>query len=195
MATTAVPSGTRNTSQPLSAAFSMGAVFVTIGSLAFISVNNLPPREAYDHPISIAGGVVATIGILLLSLGLMRWRTTLPGWAVVTSAAGIWFAGPLAWSQSTVIVAAANNTDNQLFDDLFFESPWVFGGMAPKTVLCLIGFLGLAVAGWRQRTIPRPAAALGTAGIASVWPPYPPSLILASLAFFLIARTGVTSRE
>lgn len=196
MSTTVVSDQTQRRDSALSTALSVGAVFSTLGSLGYISMNSLPPREAYIHPVSIVSSIVATIGILILSLALVRWRTTLPGWAVIASAAGIWLAGSSAVAGWTVIVAAATNTDNELFDTLFFESPWVVGGMAPKSLLCLAGFLGLAISGWRQRSIPRFAAlVLGLAGIVSIWPPYPPGLILASLALFIIARAGVTSRE
>lgn len=179
----------------LSTVTAVGCVLATLGSAVYISLNGMEPREAFVHPLGIAAGMVTTVGILLLSLGLMRWRTALPGWAVVASAAGLWAAGATAWNQSTVTVAAAVKTDNELFRDLFFDAPWVLVSMAPKSLLCLVGFLALAISGWRNRSIPRPAAAvLGVAGVLSIWPPYPPGLILASLALFLIARAGMPTR-
>lgn len=196
MSTTAVSAETQNRSNALSTALSVGAVFTTLGSLGYISMNGLPPREAYIHPVNIVSSIVATIGILILSLALMRWRTALPGWAVITSAAGVWFAGATAVGDWTRAVAAATNTDNELYETLFFESPWIIAGQVPKSLLCLVGFLGLAISGWRQRSIPRSAAiVLGVAGVISIWPPYPPGLILASLALFIIARAGASSRE
>ncbi|MFC5728084.1 MULTISPECIES: hypothetical protein [Nocardioides] len=122
-------------------------------------------------------------------MGLLRWRTTLPRWAVLAAAAGVWFAGATAWALSTFVVAAAKGTTNAHFDDLFFNSPWVLWGMAVKSLLCFPALLGLAIAGWRQRSISRPAAvALGLAAVLSLWPPYPPGLIVASIGFALIAR-------
>lgn len=179
----------------LSTLTAVGCVLATLGSLAYVSLNGLEPREAFVHPLGIVSGTVTTIGILMISLGLLRWRTVLPGWAVVASAVGLWVAGAAAWTQSTVVVAAAANTDNDLFKDLFFDSPWVLASLAPKSLLCLVGFLALAISGWRHRSIPRPAAAsLGLAGLLSLWPPYPPGLIVASLALFLIARAGMPAR-
>jgi Na+/melibiose symporter-like transporter len=187
---------TRSSSKSLSTAFSVGAVLAIIGSLGFISLNGLSPREAYAHPVGIVTCILSAIGCLVLAFALMRWRTTLPGWAVVTSAAGVFIAAANAYAQGTVIVAAATNTDNELFNKLFFESPWTLGSMAPKSLLCLVGFLALAIAGWRQRSIPRFAAALlGIAGIVSIWPPYPPGIILASIALFLISRGPLEARS
>jgi len=184
-----------STESSLTTVTAVGCVLATLGSVVYISLNGMEPREAFVHPLGIAAGMVTTIGILLLSLGLMRWRTTLPWWAVIASAAGLWVAGAAAWTQSTVTVAAAVKTDNDLFRDLFFDSPWVLLSMAPKSLLCLVGFLALAISGWRNRSIPRPAAAvLGVAGVLSIWPPYPPGIILASLALFLVSRAGMESR-
>jgi hypothetical protein len=196
MSTLTAPAGTISHSRHLSAAFSVGAVLAVLGSLGFISLNSLPPREAYAHPVGIVTYALAAIGCLILAFGLMRWRTTLPGWAVVASAAGLVFAAASAYAQGTFTVAAAVKTDNELFDQLFFGSPWVLGGMAPKSLLCLAGFLTLAIAGWRQRSIPRSAATLlGVAGILSIWPPYPPGVIAASMAFLIISRGPTEARR
>jgi hypothetical protein len=196
MSTSTASAETQSAGKTLSAAFSIGAVLATVGSLGFISLNGLPPREAYVHPVSIVTCVLSAIGCLILAFALLRWRTTLPGWAVIASAAGMFFAAANAYAQGTVIVAAATKTDNELFNKLFFESPWTLGGMAPKSLLCLVGFLTLAITGWRQRSIPLSAAALlGVAGIVSIWPPYPPGIILASIAIFLISRAPLEARS
>lgn len=183
-------------------ALPLGAVLATAGSLGYIAMNGLTPREASLHPVGVAGTMSAALGCLILSLALVQWRTALPRWTILTSAAGIWFAGAVAWSHSTVIVAAATKTSNQEFDDLFFGDPWVLGGMAPKSVLCLIGFLGIALAGWRTHAVPRSAVGLFLlAGVVSMWPPFPPGLILVALALILVARAEsragrvVTSRD
>jgi hypothetical protein len=195
MATSTSSAAEVSTESSLSTVTAVGCVLATLGSIVYISLNGLEPREAYAHPLSIVSGAVTTIGIMLLSLALMRSRTTLPGWAVASSAAGLWVAGATAWSSSTVMVAVAVKTDNGLFEKILFNSPWLFVQMGPKSLLCLVGFLALAISGWRNQSISRPAAAaLGVAGVLSIWPPYPPGLILASLALFLIARAGMAPR-
>lgn len=167
----------------------VGAALAAVGSLGYVSLNSLPPREASLHPVGVVSAALTAIGCLALGMGLLRWRTTLPRWAVVAAAAGVWFAGATAWALSTFVVAAAQGTTNAHFDELFFNSPWVLGGMAVKSLLCFPAFLGLACAGWRQRSVPRAAAfTLGLAAVLSLWPPYPPGLIVAAIAFTLIAR-------
>lgn len=101
-----------------------------------------------------------------------------------------------AFADTTYGVAAALKTDNELFEELSFGSSWLLGGIAPKSLLCLTGFLAIAIAGWRRRSIPRTAAVLlGVAGILSIWPPYPPGLIVASIAFFIISRGPLEIRS
>lgn len=179
------PAPARSAAVPLLA----GASLATVGSLAYVALNSLPPREASLHPVGILGAAVTTVGCLVLGMGLLQWRTPLPRWAVVAGAAGVWFAGATAWALATFVVAAAQGTTNAHFDELFFNSPWVLGGMAAKSLLCFPAFLCLAVVGWRQGSIPRPAAlALGLAAVLSLWPPYPPGLVVAAIAFALIAR-------
>ena len=60
----------------------------------------------------------------------------------------------------------------------------------PNMVLCLVGFIALAVAGWRQRSLPRSSSVLLVlAGLVSVFPAYPPGLLLASAALFIASRS------
>lgn len=139
--------------------FLAGPALIVVGSLGFIALNGLPPREAYLHPVNVVASALAAVGCLIVSLALARWRTALPQWAVLASAAGVWFAGPVAWGQATITVAAAVNTDNATFRRAVLRvplGPWRDG----SEVLCLVGFLGLAIAGWRRRSVQRSAAVL-----------------------------------
>lgn len=190
MSATAITSDVQHRRQPMSTAFPLGAVLTTAGSLGYIATNSLPPREASLHPVGLAGSAVALLGCVILSLALVQWRPRLPRWAVVTSAVGVWFAGAIAWSFVTIVPVAAAGTTNEQFDDLFFGNTWALWSMLIKSTLCLVGFLGLAIAGWRSRSIPHAAAAVfALAALASIWPPFPPGLILASLALVLVARS------
>lgn len=170
---------------------SVGAVLMGAGSVGYMAMNAEAPREGFVHPLGILTSAVTAVGCMIVGLALARWRAGPPRWAVLASAAGIWFAGAVAWGQATFVVAAGTGIDNEQFDDLFFQSPWVLGGMAPKSLLCLLGFLGLAVAGWRRRVLPRSAAAgFGLAAILSIWPPYPPGLVVASASLVVVALHG-----
>lgn len=190
MSTTLVSREIRARRPHVSVALPLGAAMAVAGSLAYVAMNGRPPQEAYTNPIGIAGTMVAVLGCVVLSLALVERRTVAPRWAVVTSAAGIWFAGAVAWSYATVLVAAGTKVSNDEFVHLFLEDAWALGvGMAPKAVLCAVGFLGIAIAGWRARSIPRSVAGLfALAAVASLWPPFPPGLILGSIALVLLAR-------
>ena len=178
---------------PLSA----GSVLAALGAISFISViifyPDATPREAYKSAGSVAAGVLATCGLVIMVFSLVRWRTSLPAWAVLTAATGMFFTAANAWYFSTAINAAVSVTTDALFEDLG-DSPWFFATLAPKMGLCLVGFVGLAVAGWRQHSIPRSAAVLlALAGMASAaFPAFPPGVLLASIAFYLIAGSART---
>lgn len=181
----------------LGQAFGVGSVLAAVGSLGYIGLNFVGnAREAFAHPLGAVAGVIATTGVAILALALMRWRTELPVWAVVAAAAGMLGAAIGVWFWSVGIVGIASNTDDARFDELAW-SPWVIFGMyAPKIVFGLLGFGALAVTGWRTRAIPRLACgAFALAALLSVFPPHPPALLLASLGMFLISRQAPASRQ
>jgi hypothetical protein len=157
---------------------SVGSVIAALGALSFISViifyPDATPREAYKSAGSVAAGVLATFGLVAMVFSLLRWRTSLPTWAILTAATGMFFTAANAWYFSTAINAAVNVTTDSRFEDLG-DSPWFFATLAPKMVLCLVGFVALGIAGWRQPSIPRSAAVLLVlAGVASAaFPAFP----------------------
>ncbi len=187
------PPGHRGTG--VSTVTAVGAVFAALGSVGYISLNFVDsPREAYAHPMSVVSGALATLGAVLLAFALVRWRTPLPARATTSAAAGLVMVAAHAWFLGTGIVDIADHTDDELFEKTV--SVWINLVMAaPKMVLGLVAFLGLAIAGRRQRLLPRSSAVLlGAAGVLSLWPPYPPALLLASLALFLVSRSDMPSR-
>jgi hypothetical protein len=179
----------------LASAFGVGSVLAALGSLGYISLNSIDSaREAFMHPVNVVSSMVATAGIVVLALALPRWRTSLPGWAVFTSAAGLVFTAAAAWFFATGIVAIGEHTDDELFDQIG-TSGWSFAIWAPKVLLCLVGFAAFAISGWRSGAISRSACvAFGLAAVAALMPAFPPSVLLASLAFFLVSRTAPEPR-
>ena len=180
----------------LAAVFVAGAISATLGSAGYISQNKRVIEDAYLNPISFTAGVLATIGLLLLTLGLLRWHTTLPGWAVILSAAGLWFAGWQAIDSVTTLPAmvALEEIDTETF--MGAMTWYVMTAMLVKSVCCLVGFVALGIAGLKQHSIPKTAAiVLILAGLASILPPYPPGLIGFSVAMLFISRAGVQARN
>ena len=169
-----------------------GSVIAALGALVFASVvvlqTGLTSREAFASPISIAGSIIATIGIAIILPALARQRGLGPSWAVTTASAGLLFAAADAWFVGTGIVAVANGTADAQFDDIG-ASAWIVIMAGPKMILCLVGFLALAVTGWRDRSLSRAASVLLPLGaLASLLPPFPPGVLLVSVGLILVAR-------
>lgn len=185
--------GNRTDARPgrLSGVITLGAALCVLGSIGYLSFCGQEPRETAVSPVNVAALMAAAVGCLVLSLALVRLQVALPRWTVLVAAAGIWFAGAYAWAPATMTAGVAGKLDNAEFERLFLDDMWVLGSaMIPKSVLCAVGFLGIAIAGWRVRSVPRSAAILfGFAGVLSLWPPFPPGLILASVALVLLVRS------
>ena len=168
-----------------------GSVFAALGALMYISVGVLQTgtsREDFTSPINIAGSIIAAIGIAIILQALARQRAFGPSWALTTASAGLLFTAAIAWFNGTGIVAVANGTTDAQFDDIG-TSAWIVIMAAPKMILGLVGFLALAVTGWRDRSLSRPASILLALGaLASLLPPFPPGVLLVSIGLILVAR-------
>ncbi len=168
-----------------------GSVIAALGALMYISVGVLQTgtsREDFASPINIAGSIIATIGIAIILQALAGQRALGPSWAVTTASAGLLFTAAIAWFNGTGIVAVANGTTDAQFDDIGV-SAWIVIMAAPKMILGLVGFLALAVTGWRDRSLSRPASILLALGaLASLLPPFPPGVLLVSIGLILVAR-------
>ncbi|MCI1261498.1 MAG: hypothetical protein LKG20_04305 [Tetrasphaera jenkinsii] len=187
----------RGTPIGLRGPMSIGAVLSAAGSVGYIAMNfyDGSPRDAYSHPLGIVASFLGAAGALCLALALVRWRTSLPQWAVTGAAVGLIATSANAWYFCTGIVGLADHTSDALFMEIL-TSPWVFVMAAPKMILCLVTFAALAVSGWRDRSIPRLASiVLGVGAVLSLIPPHPPGLLMAALAFFVISRGEVAAKS
>jgi hypothetical protein len=170
------------------------ALVGVLASAAFIAgfalLSDLSFREATRSPYQVAVNVLATLafgGLAAAIPGLAR-VIDVPRWTVYLSAAACAGISAMAWTLATV----APHFTSYVSDDEYLEfSPWLLLLPAPKMILGLVGFVALAVFGWRRRAIPRGAAVLLVlAGVASLWWAYPPGALLGALAFAWIARTA-----
>ncbi len=170
----------------------IGGVAALLGSLAFISTvassGDLTPRESFLLPVSIAGCAVAAVGLALLIAFAPRLLDGLPRWAVVLSTAALVVAFAVAWAQATIVPALADLVTDDVFDKIN-ESSGLIVFMIPKSILGLVGFGTLAIAGLRSGALPKAAAILlGLGALAFVLPPFPPGLVLISIGLILAAR-------
>jgi hypothetical protein len=186
---TVSPEAVSASSHGTATALAVGSVLAALGSIGYILLNSGTPRDSFSNPVSTVANAVATVGVVILALTLARWRTTLPAWALMVAAAGLVMVAANGWFQGTGIRAISDHTTDQEFERLIFEASWIIVMHVPKMVLGLVGFIALGLAGWRQRSLPRLSSALLVlAGVASLWPPYPPALLLASAALFVASR-------
>ncbi len=170
------------------------ALVGVLASAAFIAgfalLSDLSFREAARSPYSVAVNVLAALafGGLAAAIPSLARVVDVPRWTVHVSAAACAGISAMAWSLATV----APHFTSYVSDEEYLEfSPWLLLLPAPKMILGLVGFVALAVIGWRRRAIPRGAAVLLVlAGVASLWWAYPPGALLAALAFAWIARTA-----
>jgi len=182
-------------------AIAVGCVLSGIGAAAYMGSiafdPGLSPREWASTTFSTALGAVTTLGVVILALALARWRTTLPTWALLGAAAALVIVAANAWFYATGIRAVSDHTADQEFERLMFNAPWLLIGMSlPRMILGLVSFITLAVVGWRQRSLPRSSCAvLVLAGLFSLWPMYPPQLLLASIAFFIASRSAQAAHD
>ena len=130
----------------------VGSVLAGLGSVGYIAMNfhSGTPREVYALPLSAATSAIATLGLVILAIGVTRWRVALPAWARTVTAAGLIMTAATSWFFATGIVAFAEETDDKTFDEVG-ASTWIMVMALPKMLLCLVGFATLAVSGWRSR--------------------------------------------
>jgi hypothetical protein len=169
----------------------VGGALAALGSAAVFAWSLLnwddSSREVVASGGTALGCAIAAIGGVVLVLSLPRILDGLPPWAVRSTLAGLVFVVVDAWYNGTVGVAMANEIDDATFDAIV-QSGGQFIFSLPKMLLCLAGFVGLAVAGWRAGTMNRPLATLlGVAAVASLIPPFMPGMLVGGLAFALIA--------
>jgi len=174
-------------------ALAVGSVLAVIGSIGYIAMNfhSGSPREVYALPLSAATSAIATLGLVILGIGIARWRVDLPGWARTLASAGLIMTAATSWFFGTGIVAIAEQTNDSTFDEVGM-SGWIMAMTLPKMVMCLVGFAGLAVAGWRNNALPRLAAtALALGALLSLVPPYPPGVVFAAAGLFIASRSAL----
>jgi hypothetical protein len=162
-----------------------------------IFVPNLGHRAAAHHPLVLIPDLITTFAFVSLAVTLpgLASVTRLPRWALYTSAAGCAFIAGLAWMFATyvphVMRLLTDTQANQAVDDndVYYE---LLG--YPKILFCMVGFIALAIVGWRRRAIPRGASVLLIlAGLVSFLAPPWPGGILAGLALAWVARSAHTT--
>jgi hypothetical protein len=177
-------------------AVAAGALVGAVGAAAYISsfflLPDLSGREAMSSPLCVTANAVMAIGFAIVTLALPTFGTytRVPRWAVMTSAAGCLALTVLPWAS----IMAADFVD--LVTDAEWDNPGALAlaGFLPKIALCGVGFMALAVTGWRRKAASRGACVLLglTAVVAVLLLPNQPTTLGAGLALSWFARTART---
>ena len=173
------------------------ALVGALGSAAYISslffLSDMSNREAVSSPFTVTVNAVTTLAFIALALHLpgIASHSRLPRWALLVTAFACAFVAALTWALGTIGAAAAASMTDTQFEDTNSFTFWL--AYLPKMLLSAVGLVGLAVAGWRQRTIARGACLLlGVAGVASILPPHPPGALLAGIALAWAVRSAAS---
>jgi hypothetical protein len=189
------PGGDRGSSSTV--AVQIGAAASLLGSLAFISTvlgkEGLTPRESFLLPLGVAGCVIASVGLALLVGVVPALLSAFPGWVRAVVSATLAFTLASAWFNATAVIGIATHTSDPVFDEIGASAALV-AFMAPKALLGLVAFGALAMLGLRRRLLRRHVAAVfALAAVASLLPPFPPALVLASVGLLLMGRRRRTT--
>jgi hypothetical protein len=182
---------TETSSTAVVAAAVVGALACLAYFSTFFLLADASAREAVGSLILVTVNAVAALAFIVLAVQLAgaAFLAALPRQAVVLAAVGVGFVGALAWALATLgPVTADAMTDAQF--DAAADSFGLILAHLPKQVFCLVGFLWLAIAGWRRGAFAKGACIVfGVAGIVSLIPPYPPGALLATVAVVWAARS------
>lgn len=192
--TTLAPAADTATATSTRTAVVAGGLVGALGSAAYaasvVVAPDLTVREAATHPLVLTANVVVALAFVALAVTIrgLAELTGLPRWALAVTAAGCAFVGAVALTQATALphmVGLISDAEAELSSG-YLVLMWL-----PKIALCAVGLAGLAVAGWRRRSLSRGLCVLlAVAGLVSVVPPYPPGALLTGLALAWLARSA-----
>ena len=200
-AVTTSPPTTRSagTRTALTAASLVGAL-ASAGYIAgLFLLSGLSTAEAQSAPLTITECLLAGLAYVVVAVTLpgLAGATRLPRWALSVAAVGCAFIAIQAWSYGTFGADLANRLPSEQFEQLSKDVTFLFQLMfVPMGLICLVGFVALAVVGWRWRAMSRGACVLFVlAGLVSLLGPFPPVGLLAGLAVAWTARSAQPTGE
>jgi hypothetical protein len=149
--------------------------------------------EAQRAPVTIVECLLAGLAYVTVAVtlpGLAR-VTRLPQWTLSLAAAGCAFLAVQAWTYGTLTAHLANVLPADTFEKAGEGTFLMELVILPSMLICLAGYVSLAVVGWRRNAIPRGASVLlVVAGLAALLGPFPPVGLLGGLGLAWIARSA-----
>ncbi|MFD0580775.1 hypothetical protein [Dactylosporangium darangshiense] len=178
-------------------AVTAAALVGALGSAGYIAglflLAGASNAEAQRAPITIVECLLAGLAYVIVAVTLpgLAGVTRPPRWALSLAAAGAAFVGVQGWVYGTMVANLANVLPEDVFEDAGKETFLLNLTLLPSMVLCLAGYVSLAIVGWRRKATSRGASILLIlAGLAALLGPFPPVGLLGGLALAWVARSA-----
>lgn len=197
MSTSTTPAPTDTTAGPATRTAVVAAALVgAVASAGYISgvifSSGMSPAEGQRAPLTVtesllAGGAYVVLAVSLLGLAA---GSRLPRWPLALSAAACAFVAIQAWTTGTLFAWLASELPESQFEAIdqgtFLFSLFIY----PMGVLCLVGYVSLAIVGWRRQAFSRGASVLLIlAGLVALLGPFPPTGLLGAIGLAWVARS------
>lgn len=183
---------TAGTSTAVTAAGLAGAVASAGVVAGWFLFADLARADATRTPLNVVGCLIEGVAFAVLAVALpgLAATTKLPRWVLGLAALAAAFVAVPAWAFGTVVPHLAGHVSDGQFDDLGKADFSLMMLSLPMQVLGLVGFVALAVVGWRRRAFSRGAAVLlAVAGLSALTGEAPLVGILAGVALAWAARS------
>jgi hypothetical protein len=196
--TTSAPTGLLDrTGSGVRTAVTAAALVGALGSAGYIAglflLAGASNAEAQRAPITIVECLVAGLAYIAVAVSLpgLAGVSRLPRWALSLAAAGAAFVGVQGWVYGTLVANLANVLPEDVYEGAGKETFLMNLFLLPSMVLCLAGYVSLAIVGWRRKAISRGASILLIlAGLIALLGPFPPVGLLGGLALAWVARSA-----
>jgi hypothetical protein len=176
----------------VTAAALAGASASAAGIVGWFLLANLSHAQINQAPTTIVEDLITGAAYIVLAVNLpaLADGSRLPRWALYVAGAACASIAITAWTFGTVIANLASTLPDTQFDTLGEPTLLLQLFYAPMAITGLIGFIALAVVGWRRRAMSRGACVLlALAGVAALLPDFPPVGLLAGTALAWTVRT------
>jgi hypothetical protein len=178
-------------------AVTAAALIGALGSGGYVAglflLSGMTSAEAQRAPITIVECMLAGLAYVALAVTLpqLGGLTRLPRWALSLAAAGCAFIAVQAWGFATLIANLAQVLPADTFENAGKETLLMQLFLLPSMLICLVGFVSLAIVGWRRKVMSRGASILLIlAGLIALLGPFPPVGLLGGLALAWTARSA-----
>jgi hypothetical protein len=189
-ATTGAATRTTVTAAGLAAAVSSAGIIA-----GWFMFAGLPKATADLEPVTVVSCLIAGAAFAVLAVALpgLARTTRLPRVPLTLAALACAFIAIPAWTFGTVVPHLAAHTSAAQFDELGKVDFRLFLLNLPMIALSLVGFVSLAVVGWRRRAMSRGACVLlAVAAVATLMGEFAPGGLLAGIALAWTARSAAT---